>query len=196
LSAESILRLTAQTLADLNIPYMVTGSLASAFYGEPRSTQDLDIVLRAEEAELQELGEKLRDAGLYCAAEAISEAAELSGMFNALDPTTGWKVDFIVLKDRAFNRAAFEARSVEELSGVPLHLIRAEDIVIAKLEWARLGGSERQLRDVVGVLMVQGAGLDRRHIERWVHELGVEDEWSHVLDLERAEKEFGGGGRT
>jgi hypothetical protein len=188
LSAESILRLTAQTLADLDIPYMVTGSLASAFYGEPRSTQDLDVVLRAAETELQELGERLREAGLYCAPEAIHEAAELKGMFNALDPATGWKVDFIVLKDRAFNRAAFEARSVEELSGVPLHLIRAEDIVVAKLEWARLGGSDRQLRDVVGVLLVQGAALDRRHVERWVRELGLEKEWLQVLDLEREEK--------
>jgi hypothetical protein len=61
--------------------------------------------------------------------------------------------------------------------------------VIAKLEWAKLGGSERQLRDVVGVLMVQGAALDRAYIERWVTELDLSDQWSQVLDLERAEKE-------
>jgi hypothetical protein len=62
--------------------------------------------------------------------------------------------------------------------------------VIAKLEWAKLGGSERQLRDVVGVLMVQGAALDRAYIERWVTELDLSDQWSQVLDLERAEKKF------
>ena len=61
--------------------------------------------------------------------------------------------------------------------------------MIAKLEWAKLGGSERQLRDVVGVLMVQGAALDRAYIERWVTELDLSDQWSQVLDLERAEKE-------
>ena len=111
LSAESILRLTVQTLVDLEIPYMVTGSLASAFHGEPRSTQDLDVVVTAREDHLQKLGERLRDAGLYCDSEAIREAAELTGLFNAIDPGTGWKVDFIILKDQAFSRAAFEARS-------------------------------------------------------------------------------------
>jgi hypothetical protein len=189
LSAESILRLTVQTLADLEIPYMVTGSLASAFHGEPRSTQDLDVVVTAGENHLQELGERLRDAGLYCDSEAIREAAELKGLFNAIDPASGWKVDFIILKDHAFSRAAFEARSAVELSGVPVHLVRAEDIVIAKLEWAKLGGSERQLRDVVGVLMVQGAAFDRAYVERWVAELGLTNQWSQVLDLERADKE-------
>ena len=151
MSAESILRLTAQTLTDLDIQYMVTGSLASAFHGEPRSTQDLDVVVSAGAAKLQELARRLRDAGLYCDAGAVREAVEQQGMFNAIDPTTGWKIDFIVLKNQAFNRAAFDARSSVEISGVPLHVIGPEDIVIAKLEWAKLGGSDRQLRDVLGV---------------------------------------------
>jgi hypothetical protein len=131
LSSESILRLTVQSLADLGIPYMITGSLASAFYGEPRSTQDLDVVVNAEAAQLQALGARLRDEGLYCDSNAIREAAELRGLFNAIDPATGWKVDFIVLKDQAFHRAAFDARDDVELSGMPVRLIRAEDIVVA-----------------------------------------------------------------
>jgi hypothetical protein len=189
LSVESILKLVVESLDKLSIPYMVTGSLASAFYGEPRSTQDVDIVVRAPEPPLQRLGERLRAAGLYCDAGAITEAVELKGLFNAIDPATGWKVDFIVLKDRAFGRAAFEGRTLAELGGVPLHLIRAEDVVVSKLEWAQLGGSERQLRDVVGVLMVQGPLLDRDYIERWVTGLGLSNEWARVLELERQESE-------
>jgi len=91
---------------------MITGSLASAFYGEPRSTQDLDVVVNAKAAELQALGARLRDEGLYCDS-------------NAIDPATGWKVDFILLKDQPFHRAAFEARGDVELSGTPVRLIRA-----------------------------------------------------------------------
>jgi hypothetical protein len=189
LSAEAILRLTAETLTDLDIPYMVTGSLASAFHGEPRSTQDLDVVVNAGAAKLQKLATRLRDAGLYCDAGAVREAVEHQGMFNAIDPATGWKIDFIVLKNQAFNRAAFDARSSVEISGVPLHVIGPEDIVIAKLEWAKLGGSDRQLRDVLGVLMVQAGSLNREHIERWVTVLGLEGEWSRVRDLEREERE-------
>ena len=118
-------------------------------------------MVRAPEPALQRLGERFRVAGLYCDAGAISEAVELRGLFKAVDPATGWKVDFIVLKDRAFGRAAFEGRTLTALGGVPLHLIRSEDVVVSKLEWAQLGGSERQLRNVVGVLMVQGSLLDR-----------------------------------
>jgi hypothetical protein len=188
LSSESILRLTAQTLTELGIPYMITGSLASAFYGEPRSTQDLDVVVNAKAAQLQALGARLRNEGLYCDSNAIREAVELRSLFNAIDPATGWKVDFILLKDQPFHRAAFDARGAVELSGTPIRLIRAEDIAVAKLEWAKLGGSERQLRDVVGILMVQGPAVDRARIERWVTALDLGSEWSRVLDLERAER--------
>jgi hypothetical protein len=81
-----------------------------------------------------------------------------------------------------------------ELSGTPVQLIRADDIVVAKLEWAKLGGSERQLRDVVGILMVQGPAVDRASIERWVAALGLGSEWSRVLDLERVERASGNPG--
>lgn len=184
LNAESILRLAAESLHSLGIPYMVTGSLASALYGEPRSTQDLDIVVHAAEPALQRLGERLRSEGLYCDEGAIAEAVSLRGMFNAIDPTTGWKIDFIVLKDTPFGRAAFEGRGTVVLSGVPLQVARAGDIVVAKLEWARLSSSERQIRDVVGVLLVQGRDLDRDYIEGWVDDLGLGEEWSRVLKLE------------
>lgn len=188
LSAESTLRLAVETLNELGIPYMVTGSLASAFYGEPRSTQDVDIVVPADEARLQHLAERLRDAGLYCDEGAVSEAVSLKGMFNAVDPTSGWKIDFIVLKETAFGQAAFEGRAISELGGVLLHLIRAEDVVVAKLEWAKLGGSEQQIRDVVGVLMVQGPDLDRGYIEGWVDRLDLRHEWDHAMALERQNK--------
>jgi hypothetical protein len=190
LSVEAVLQLTTQILADLEIPYMVTGSLASAFYGEPRSTQDVDVVVSAPEGRLQALGARLRDAGLYCDAGAIREAADLRGLFNAIDPATGWKIDFIVLGDHGFYRTAFEARREAQLGGVPLTVIRAEDIAVAKLEWSRLaGGSERQTRDVLGILMVQGAALDRSYVERWVVDLQLQNEWARVLELERAENE-------
>jgi len=110
-------------------------------------------------------------------------------MFNAIDPASGWKIDFVVLKDTAFNRRAFSGRRLADFGGVPLHLIRAEDIVVAKLDWAKLGGSERQIRDVVGVLMVQGSAIDRGYIEDWVSELDLGEEWARVLELEKVDKE-------
>jgi hypothetical protein len=190
-SAESTLRLVVESLNELEIPYMLTGSLASAFYGTPRSTQDVDVVVDADDSKLQRLGELLRDAGLYVDSGAISEAVRTRGLFNAVDASTGWKADFILMKNRPFSRTEFAARVPRHLAGIPLTIVRAEDIIVAKLEWAKLAESERQLRDVVGILMVQGGALDRGRIERWVAELSLGPLWGRALDLEQKEREPG-----
>jgi hypothetical protein len=190
-SAEAILRLVVGALDDLGIPYMLTGSLASAYYGAPRSTQDVDLVVDAVEDELQRLGDRLRGAGLYVDRGAISEAVRARGLFNAVDTSTGWKADFILMKSRPFSRAEFSDRVASHVAGMPLTIVRAEDIVVAKLEWAKETESERQLRDVVGVLMVQGDAVDRTRIERWVSDLGLEDVWRQALEMEQAERGVG-----
>lgn len=189
MSAEAILRLVVESLNELAIPYMLTGSLASAYYGAPRSTQDVDLVVDASEAKLQRLGDRLRKAGLYVDAGAIAEAVRTRGLFNAVDATSGWKADFILVKNRPFSRTEFAERLPRQVVGMPLTIVRAEDIIVAKLEWAKHTESERQLRDVVGILVVQGSTLDRRRIEHWVAELQLGRQWTQALDFERAEKE-------
>ena len=166
MSLERILRLLVQNLEDLGIGYMLTGSLASSFHGDPRATQDIDLVVDGERQALDSLGARLRESGFYADAEAIKHAAEVGGMFNAIDPSSGWKVDFILLKDRAFSRSEFDGKVSAEVAGLSLSLVRPDDMVVAKLEWAKLGESDRQLRDVLGILMVQGPALDRVRIER------------------------------
>ena len=89
----------------------------------------------------------------------------------------GWKVDLILREERPFIRSEFERREAAEISGVEVHVATAEDTIIAKLEWAQAGESERQLRDVVGILELSGEGLDRSYIERWIDELGLRALW-------------------
>ncbi len=184
-----ILRLLVESMEELGIGYMLTGSLASSFHGDPRATQDIDLVIDGERRALDALGARLRESGFYADAEAIKHASEVRGVFNAIDPSSGWKVDFILLKDRPFSRSEFDGRVSVEVAGLSLSLVRPDDMVVAKLEWAKLGESDRQLRDVLGILMVQGPALDRVRIERWVEELALEPQWARVLDMERAEKE-------
>ena len=127
--------------------------------------------------------ERLRDHG-----SAYLSNAELVAILlrtgtpseNVIDLATGWKADFIIRKDRPFSREEFGRRQKVEMFGTAVFVATAEDTVVAKLEWARLGQSERQLRDVAAVVEVSGDGLDFEYVEKWVVELGLEDEWGRV----------------
>ena len=124
-------------------------------------------------------------AGHWRSDDAIREAVSTRGLFNAIDPETGWKIDFILRKDRPFSFLEFERRREIQFLGLSLSVARAEDVVVAKLEWAKLGDSERQIRDVAEIVAVQGDALDIIQIERWAEELGVRSQWQKVLEMNR-----------
>jgi hypothetical protein len=189
MSLDALLRLVVTRLEALGIPYMLTGSLASSYHGVPRSTRDIDVVVDADRGQLLRLGAALREAGLYVSDEAIAEALEARGQFNAIDAESGSKIGIILVKDRPFSREEFAQRDSAELDGLRMSIVRAEDIIVAKLEWARSGESERQLRDVAGILAVRGVGLDRVRLTHWVADLGLEEQWRAALEVERRERE-------
>ena len=102
-------------------------------------------------------------------------------MFNVIDTATGAKVDLIVRKDRRFSVTEMVRRIPIVVDDVPLCIVTAEDLILAKLEWARMGGSDRQRRDIEGVLAVSGRGLDLEYLHRWATELGVDDDLRDLL---------------
>ena len=182
MTLEDFLGRVLSVVEELSIPYMLTGSLASAYYAVPRATRDVDLVIAVSSEELERLVRGLGEAGFYVSEAAAREALRTEGQFNAIDPESGWKADFIPRKERPFSRVEFDRRDRVELLGRELSLVTAEDLIVAKLEWARKGGSERQVRDVRGILAQSGPALDREHLERWVGELGLDEEWRAVLE--------------
>lgn len=94
-----------------------------------------------------------------------------------IDLVTGWKIDFIIRKPRAYSREEFERRRVVALDGVVLDVVSAEDVLIAKLEWAKRGSSDRQIEDAAGILRVQGDRLDLAYVRRWVQALDLDQQW-------------------
>lgn len=162
------------------IPYMLAGSFASTFHGSPRTTHDIDIVIAPTRPMLDRFVRGLDDERYYVSPIAVDEAWRRRGRFNVLLLDSGWKVDLILCKDRSFSRSEFERRIRVDLAGVPVWMATAEDTVLAKLEWAKAGESERQLRDVSGILEVARWRLDRAYIERWVDTLGLRDLWARV----------------
>jgi hypothetical protein len=167
-------------LADADIPYMVVGSLASSFHGEPRTTRDVDIVIDPTPRALSGLVADVQAAGCYASADAAQEALIQRSQFNVVDPETGWKADLIILGRRPFSRSEFERRLPADLPGQLAFVATAEDTIISKLDWAREGESERQLRDVASIIAVSGDALDRAYLERWIRELGLQDLWAQA----------------
>ena len=97
-----------------------------------------------------------------------------------IDMESGWKIDFIVRKSRPFSVEEFERRREAELLGTTVYIASAEDVILSKLEWAKMAGSERQIADAAGVLRTQGTDLDVEYVKRWVAVLGVQSEWERA----------------
>jgi hypothetical protein len=167
----------AGILDGAEVAYMITGSLAAAYYVAPRSTRDIDVVIEITSPKLRAILESLRSLGWYVDAAAAEEARRTHGLFNAIDPASGWKVDFIVRKDRPYSVAELARRQRGTLLGADVWLATLEDVIISKLEWAALGDSERQREDVALLLARKGTALDRSYVEQWVRALGLEQEW-------------------
>jgi hypothetical protein len=177
------------TLADLlietigaleaeGIAYMLTGSMASTFHGEPRATRDIDFVIDPTADGLDRLLDRLRSNGLYVDQDAARAALHDRGQFNAI--AIDAKVDFIVRKDQPFARSEFERRQRVELPGIEAHVATVEDLILAKLAWARDTDSERQRRDVSGMIEVAAESLDRAYLARWADLLGLGDAWRRL----------------
>jgi len=174
-------RLSA-ALAQAGIAYMFTGSFASSFHGTPRASNDFDLVMAPTPEQLRALKDSLPEADYYFDLEEALQELKRRGQFNIIDLASGWKVDFIIRKQRAFSLSEFDRRFPIEFEGLSIFMASAEDVVLAKLEWAKKGSSERQIEDVVGILRIRANELDRTYIERWIKDLQVEPQWRQALE--------------
>lgn len=170
-------------LEGASIPYMLTGSLASSIYGTPRSTNDIDIVIAPTEDQLRKLKELLPETEYYFDLDDALDAARRRSQFNVIDFASVWKVDLIIQKRRLYDRTAFDHKVSIDHEGIRLFVTTAEDSIISKLDWAKLGDSAIQLRDVAGILRARTELLDRAYIELWVRELQLEEQWEAARRL-------------
>lgn len=178
--AEFISELIAKIEA-AGIPYMVTGSFASSYHGEPRSSNDADLVIAPTLPQLDKLIGLLGDE-YYVDPATAKEAFRKKTMFNVIDSLKGWKADLILRKDREFSREEFSRRIPGSIAGRNVLVASPEDIILAKLEWAKSAGSEMQFRDALGVAVVQWDELDRDYLSNWADKLGIGRELKILLD--------------
>jgi hypothetical protein len=172
MNQEGLLADLVRLLQAAAIPFMVTGSHSSSFHGQPRTTNDLDIVIDPTAEQLDTfvagLGERY-----YVSAEAAREALARRSMFNIIDFDSAWKADLIFRKDRPFSVEEFRRRRVASLHGCSVPIASAEDVILSKLEWDQITPSERQVQDALNVVLVQWPTLDQDYLRKWAAVLGV-----------------------
>lgn len=182
----------AEILNRLGVPYLLGGALASSILGEPRATEDVDLVAELREEHVAGLRAAL-EPEFSVGSGTMADAVAAQRSFNVIHLETMRKVDVFVLPDSALAREEMRRRQRVVVAVDPersLEVATPEDLIIQKLLWYQkgAGASDRQWRDVLGLIKVQAQRLDRAYLDRWAPEAGV----AHLLD--RALRE--GSGKT
>ena len=177
---EETLHIVLNHLEQSCIPYMISGSFASNVHGVPRVTQDADVII---ESDLPTLLRFLDGLGedFYADSEAAKNAFAGNRMLNIIHMRTGFKVDLILRKARPFSKKEFQRRQKVMFLGRSRWFTSPEDIILAKLEWSKMGQSERQFDDAVNVAKVQREAIDRTYLLKWAKELGVDEMLQKLL---------------
>ncbi len=168
-----------RTLERIGVPYFIGGSIASTLYGMVRTTQDVDIIAEMMAEHIPLLMAELQSE-FYMDDEMMADAIAHRSSFNIIHRESMFKVDIFVPRSRPFVKMQFSRSRQERLSADPQMVATVaspEDTLLAKLEWYRMGGevSERQWRDVLGVMKVQAGALDLDYLHHMARELQVED---------------------
>ena len=188
-----LLQVVVTEFEKLGLRYLVTGSMATILYGEPRLTNDIDIVVDLPPGKTAAFCRVFPDSEFTLSEDAARQAVERRGQFNIIHPASGLKVDVIIPEDSAFDRSRFaRAVRVNPSSEYSATFASAEDVIIKKMEFYRDGGSEKHLRDITGVLSVSGESVDRNYVRDWATKLGLLEVWRAVLDRVDSEGEPNG----
>lgn len=176
----SALRPVIAELEKLGVRYYIGGSVAGSSYGYSRMTQDVDLVAELRMEHVKPLVEALQ-LDYYVNANTVAEAVARRSCFNVIHNKTFYKIDIFASKNRVYNRTAFERKQKKQLiredPSTEFFIASAEDVILSKLEWYRLGdeASDRQWTDILKILAVQQNLVDRDYMQKWAAELGVSD---------------------
>lgn len=169
-------------LEELDIAYMITGSVASMAYGEPRMTLDMDIVIDLPEKKAEAFCRKFGH-DFYKDLDSVLDAVRQKGHFNIIHMPSGSKVDFYQLKEDNLSQQMFGSRRQESFSeDKKASFSRPEDVIINKLVFYKEGHSEKHLSDIRGMLRISGDQFDLFYIDKQTKVLGLYSSWQEAKD--------------
>jgi hypothetical protein len=173
-----------QIFESINIPYYVSEGVASSIHGEPRSTRDLDLVIQVQSSQIDLLVKTLESANFYCPAGAVEDLKiQRESMLNITHIETIANADIYIMNNSFFANSQMSRRKLIELESTPsLWLISPEDLILQKLLWGKGNQSEKQWRDVLGIIKLQAENLDYIYLTEWAENLGIFNFLSQALD--------------
>ena len=188
----SLVPVIARVCEQMGLRYAVVGSLASGYYGEPRSTRDVDVAVELPSWSIAEFLANFPEVDFYHSREAATAAVAHGGHINLLHKRSGYKIDVMVPGEAPFDELQLDrARTSELVPGEHVRVAAPEDVILHKLKYFREGGSDKHLTDIASMIRIIGwsdaplrpePGIDRAYVEQWALRVGVMAEWRAILD--------------
>ena len=178
--ATSIIR----TLDGLGFVYAIGGSFASSLYGEARTTADIDISVVLPLTDIQRFVSAMQAQGYYTFFDDVLDAVTHRQPFNIIDPESGFKADIFVVEPTPLETSILQRRRRVIYDPQTLEtavLYSPEDVIVYKLKYYLMRGSQKHLRDIAAILIVQGDALDHGYISEWADQLGATGVWERLL---------------
>jgi len=173
-------------LSDAGFDYMVTGSVASIIYGQPRMTHDIDLVLELRANQVSEFISLFSEDDFYCPPKDViltEIARQTRGHFNIIHQATGFKADIYPKGNDKLHLWAFGRRQKIDLSGVGVWIAPPEYVILRKLEYFREGGSSKHLVDIKQMLTISPDIIDRKLLQEQIEENGLKKQWQQLSEL-------------
>jgi hypothetical protein len=176
-----LLRHVVQCLEKAGIPYFITGAVAGIAYGEPRLTNDIDIVADIQKDHVAELRKCFPEGEYYFDPDSALKAIRRKSQFNIIHPSSGLKIDMMIPTKRPFDKSRFaRVRRMKTDPANEANFASPEDVILKKMEYYREGRSEKHLRDILGILKVSADLIDFDYLVRWARDLGLDEIWAAV----------------
>lgn len=184
-SQAKLLKDISSFLSFHKIPYMITGAWSVIFYGRPRASHDIDFVVELHQENLNKIMDvfgQLPEEFLV-QAESIPEAVAKKSIFQVLHLPTMLKLDFWILTDEEFDKSRFQRKKMVKILGQSMEIASAEDTILQKLRWYKMGKIEKHLVDAAFVYQIQQKNLDKTYLELWVKKLKLEKLHRELLKI-------------
>jgi hypothetical protein len=176
----SLVTLFVRPLNQLRIPYMVAGGVASVIYGEPRLTRDIDLVVNLRPSDATRFAASWTSADFYVPPVEVIEVESgraAHGHFNVTHHDTSLRADVYLPGNDALTAWAFANTLVRRVDDDDVSLAPIEAVIVSKLRYYQMGGSDRHLRDINQMLRISASLVRHREVDTWVDRLGLQQEW-------------------